>query len=252
VDFVPTPDGRFFVTPGRNREMEFYDASEVFTAAKAGRGRSVAPIYTDPRMRDQYPSIGILSNATRGGETRTVYRVLTSWFDEVVFRDYEVVSANGRHAFRPLQTPVIACRSLEFSTPIMAQDGREVAGRDEATGTTKVFRLADDGGCQQVVDLKLPTGKVAWDADGRRLAFSIPEGVLPRGAVLPGLEGDDRNPAGVFVFDRRDGSLKRIEGSLDARRLSFPEFVGKDQLLFLLPRDANGGSSRFRLVCCLR
>ena len=93
---------------------------------------------------------------------------------------------------------------------------------------------------------------IAWDADGRRLAFAIPDGVLPRGAVLPGLEGDDRNPAGVFVFDRRDGSLERVEGSLGARRLSFPEFVGKDRLLFLLPRDANGGSSRFRLVCCLR
>jgi hypothetical protein len=45
--------------------------------------------------------------------------------------------------------------------------------------------------------------------------------------------------------------VTRVEASLDARRLTFPEFVGADQVLFLLPPESAAGSSRFRLVCCL-
>jgi hypothetical protein len=251
VDFVPTPDGRFFVTPGRNRTLEFYDAEQVFSEARAGRGRAVRPFYVDEEMKDQYPSVGILSSDTRGDETRTVYRVLTSWFDAVVFRDYEVLTAAGRSSVRPMGAPVEACRSYGFSIPIMAPTGREVAGRDEATATTKIFRLADDGGCEEVVDLKAPTGKVAWDADARRVAFAIPEGAVRDGTGVVWLGRTDRERGGIYVFDRAGSSAARVEASMDARRLTFPEWVGKDQVVFLLPPEGRGGAGRFRLVCCL-
>jgi hypothetical protein len=251
VDFVPTPDGRFFVTPGRNRELEFYDAEQVFSEARAGRGRAVRPFYSDEEMKDQYPSVGILSTSTRAGDTRTVYRVLTSWFDAVVFRDYEVVTSAGRSSVRPLGAPVEACRSNGFSIPIMAPTGREVAGRDESTATTKVFRLADDGGCQEVVDLSAPTGKVAWDPDARRVAFAIPEGAVRDGSGVVWLGRTNAERAGIYVFDLKGSSAARVEASMDARRLTFPEWVGKDQVVFLLPPEGRGESGRFRLVCCL-
>ena len=60
------------------------------------------------------------------------------------------------------------CVGVALSTPIMAQDGREVAGRDEATGTTKIFRILDGGRCETVTDFGVPTSKVAWHASGRR------------------------------------------------------------------------------------
>jgi hypothetical protein len=251
VDFVPTPDGRFFVTPGRNRALEFYDAEQVFTEARAGRGRAVRPFYVDDDMTDQYPSVGILSSTTRASETRTVYRVLTSWFDAVVFRDYEVVTTAGRSSVRPVGAPIEACRSLGFSTPIMAPSGREVAGRDESTATTKVFRLADDGGCQEVVNLNAPTGKVAWDAKSQRLAFAIPEGAVRAGSGPAWLGRTNAERAGMYVFDRRNGSVARVEASMEARRLTFPEWVGDDQIAFLLPGETRGGPGRIRLVCCL-
>jgi hypothetical protein len=201
-------------------------------------------------MQDQYPSVGILSSATRGEETRTVYRVLTSWFDAVVFRDYEVVTSGGRSTVRPQGQPVTACRSFDFSIPIMAPNGREVAGRDEATSTTKLFRLADDGACTEIVDTRLPTGKVAWDPDSRRVAFAIPEGAVRDGSGTRFTGSRDQERAGIFVFDRTGGPVTRVEASMDARRLTFPEFVGRDQVVFLLPQE-RGGSSRFRLVCCM-
>src|SRR5690606_16742693 len=69
VDFIPTPDGRYFVTPGQRSEgLEFYDAEEVFAAVDRGEGWAVEPIFNDLRMRDQYPSIGILQR--EGSRTR--------------------------------------------------------------------------------------------------------------------------------------------------------------------------------------
>ena len=130
-------------------------------------------------------------------------------------------------------------------------DPERLAGRDEATATTKIFALADDGGCTEVVDLKAPTGKVAWDPEARRVAFAIPEGAVRDGSGVVWLGRTDRERAGMYVFDRRVSSAERVEASMDARRLTFPEWVGKDQVVFLLPPEGRGGSGRFRLVCCL-
>jgi hypothetical protein len=254
VDFVPTPDGRYFVTPGRNRALEFYDADEVFEAAAAGRGRQVPPFFVDAQMQDQYPSVGILSTAGAAGSSRTVYRVLTSWYDRVAFRDYEVrPSAGGAPAsVRSLGPPVEACAGFRFSIPILSQTGLEVAGRDEATGTTKVLRIGEEGRCSEAADIGLPTGKVAWSPDGKRLAFAIPAGAVSDGSGVLWRGADDPARAGVFVYDRESRSVSRVEASQQARRLTFPEFVGPDRLVFLLPGERQGAPNRFRLVCCFQ
>ena len=145
-------------------------------------------------MRDQYPSVGILDQD--GASVR--YRILTSWFEGLVYRDYEV-----RHAaeaspptVRPLGPPVVPCSGMGLSTPIMSQDGLEVAARDEASGTTKILRFLDGGRCEEVRDLGMPTRKVAWHASGRKLAFSTPRvRTSGSGAADPG----------IFVYDRDEG-----------------------------------------------
>ena len=253
VDFVPTPDGKYFVTPGRNRALEFYDAAQVFQEAAAGRGRQVRPFFVDQQMQDQYPSVGIISTASDAQGTLTVYRVLTSWYDRVAFRDYEVrapASGNGPASVRALGPPVEACAGYRFSIPIMSQTGLQVAGRDEATATTKVLRIAASGSCTEEADLGLATGKVAWSADGRRLAFAIPAGAVSDGSGVLWRGEDDPARAGMFTYDRQTRAVARVEASLEARRLTFPEFVGNDRLIFLLPGERPGMPNRFRLVCC--
>ena len=256
VDFVPSPDGKLFVTPAPGRAgLEFYDAREVLEAAGKAIGGAAKPVYLDHNMRDQYPSAGVIRTEQVDGRTTTVYRVLTSWFDRVIFRDYEVrtVRGGGPVSVRPIREPTAGCSNFEISIPIIAQSGRELAGRDETSATTKIFRLADDGSCTEVVDLRLQTGKVAWDADGRRLAFAIPAGVVRDGSGLLWEGGKDNGElAGVFVFTRSDSSISRVPGSDDVDRLTFPEFAGRDSIIFLLTAGAAAGGSRFRLVCCMR
>jgi hypothetical protein len=236
IDFVPTPDGRYFVTPGPEDEgLTFFDARDVFAAAERNRSMSVESIFTDMRMRDQYPSVGILER----DEAHTRYRVLTSWFEGLVYRDYEVrVNATtGAASVRPVGEPIVPCDGYALSTPIMSQDGREVAARDERTGTTKIFAIQDERRCVEVLDFGVPTSKVAWHASGRRVAFATPR----RGRGGSG-------GAGIFVFDRDTGAITAVPGSEGASRLAFPDFVGEAAVVFLVPGAASASASVFRLV----
>jgi hypothetical protein len=236
IDFVPTPDGRYFVTPGPgDGGLQLYDAGEVFDAALGRGSRAVVPFFVDREMRDQYPSIGILDS----NETRTVYRILTSWFEGVVYRDYEVRAGarGGAAAARPLGPVVVPCRGMTLSIPILSQDGHELAARDDRAGTTKIFTLTERGGCTLAQDLGVTTTKVAWHRGGRALAFA-----RPRGRAGPA--GD---AAGVFVFDRDAGSLERVRGSEGASALAFPDFVGDDAVAFIVP-GPSGSLDVFRVV----
>jgi hypothetical protein len=238
VDFVPTPDGRYFVTPlPRNAGLGFYDADEVFEAADAGEAAAVQPLAVDDRMRDQYPSMGILS----ADETSVRYRVLTSWFEGLVYRDYDVVHAGpgGRPTVRPLTDPVVPCAGMRLSTPMMSQDGQEVAARDERSGTTKIYRILPRGSCAEVVGLGTPTRKVAWHPSGRMLAYSTPR---VRSASSGGAD------PGIFVYDRDTRSVTRVPDSEGASQLAFPDFLGDDAIVFMMPGRTTPDRSYFRVV----
>ena len=238
VDFVPTPDGLYFVTPGpRNVGLGFFDAQDVFEAARLGRSGAVGPIFVDERMHDQYPSVGILSQ----DESSIRYRVLTSWFEGLVYRDYEVQHAVGgaTATVRPLGGPVVPCAGMSLSTPIMSQDGSEVAARDEASGTTKIFSILPEGRFTEALALGMPTRKVAWDRTGRKLAFSTPR---VRSTAGGGVE------PGIFVYDRDERRVTRIADSEGASQLAFPDFVGEDAVVFMVPGRTSGEQSFFRVV----
>jgi hypothetical protein len=238
VDFIPTPDGDYFVTPGpQSSGLAFYDADAVFEGARRGRAGRVRPIFVDGEMRDQYPSVGILGR----DEASIRYRILTSWFEGLVYRDYEVRHAtNGSPAtVRPIAPPVVPCSEMGLSTPIMSQDGLEVAARDEASGSTKILRFGESGRCEEVLDLGMPTRKVAWHPNGRKLAFSTPR-VRTRGSG--GVE------PGIFTYDRDGRSITRVTGSDGASQLAFPDFVRDDAIVFMIPGRPNGQPSLFRIV----
>jgi len=268
VDFVPSPDGSLFVTPAPRRSgMEFYDAFEVFRAVEKGEPHRVEAFFTDRVMQDQYPSVGILEQEGAAGRSgsRTVYRMLTSWFEGIRYREYEatVGAADRPPEIRPVGDPVQPCRGRRLSIPIMSQSGLEVAARDESTGTTKIFRMLEDGRCEEVVDLGVQTGKVAWHSSGRRLAFARPPrdsrigpgGIFPRGfgggserrdAGGPGSDTGGRAD-GIFVYDRDEERMTRVPGSEDASALAFPEFIGSDRLVYLVP-GGSGEPTVFRVI----
>ena len=244
IDFVPTPDGRYFVTPGPGRDgLSFYDADEVFEAARSNTPGSAVAFFADRQMQDQYPSVGILEQQ----ESLVVYRVLTSWFTGIVYRDYEVRvdPRTGVPRVQPIGEPVTPCRETSLSIPILSQDGLEVAARDESTGTTKIFRILTGGRCDEVLDLGVQTSKVAWHRTGRLLAFGTPRVRRRRGEP-------DQSSGGIFLFDRDRRVLTRLSDSEGASPVAFPDFIGDDSVVFLIPGRSRGESSVFRVVDGIR
>ncbi len=235
IDFVPTPDGALFVTPSHSDGLEFYSASTVFHEARMGRGEHVEPVFRDPELDDQYPSVGIVENEPG---VSTTYRVLVSWFEGLAVREYRVEwgEAGGAEVI-PVTPRIDACPGMALSTPIMSKDGQEIAARDELTGTTKLFRYHADGSCSEVLDFGTPTSKVGFSHDGRLIAFSRRDG--PNGIST------------VWVHDRETGLSIQVPESA-SRGLTIPEFVGPDSLLFLVGILAQREPSEFRIVCCVR
>jgi hypothetical protein len=126
----------------------------------------------------------------------------------------------------------------------MSQDGTEVAARDESTGTTKILRIRTAGRCTEVFDLGVQTGKVAWHRTGRLLVFARPR--------IRRRQGDDESSQGIFLFDRDRRRLTRLSDSEGASRLAFPDFIGDDSVVFLIPGRSRGEPSVFRVVDGIR
>lgn len=241
IDFVPTPDGRLFVTPGEgNSGLEFYLVADVLERGADGTAEALEPLVRDRQMNDQYPSVGILREDADGGPTR--YRILVSWFSGLAFRDYEVGWVEGRPPeVEALTDKLTACPGRELSIPILSKDGRELAARDEDTGTTKVFHLNDDASCTELLDLGRQTSKVGFSDDGTLIAYSSPE---------PS-SGGSGTRSWTYVFDRRDMETLRVPHS-ESAGLVIPELVGADSLLIAVKESARSRTSEFRLLCCVR
>ncbi len=238
VDFVPTPDGRLFVTPGQDRSgLEFYVASDVIRLGRRGERSAFKTVFKDGEMTDQYPSVGILA-ALEGG---TRYRVLTSKFEGLVFRDYEAHWRGVRDAVvTPVSPRTAVCPGRDLSTPMMSGNGREVAARDERTGTTRIFRIHDDGRCEAIRDLGIQTSKASFSDDRRLIAFSSPDGY---------------GSSYTYVLDRDANETIRVPDS-KSRGLVIPEMIGSDRLLFLAVSETRRKSGvvqtgEFRIACCI-
>lgn len=236
LDFVPSPDGRLFVTPGPGG-LEFYAVSEVLRSGAQGDARALRPIFVDETLRDAYPSVGVLNSEP--SENRVRYRVLTAWQNQAQYRDFDVVfSGSGVTAsVRGLGARVTACQDVELSLPMLSKNGRELSARDERTGTTKVFRLGSPGECREIFDTGMQTTKATFSNNGALLAF--------------GSHGESQSDLSVYVLDRRTHIATRVPFSASAS-LTIPEFVGPDSLLILVAGKGSGAPSEFRLVCCLR
>jgi len=243
LDFVPSPDGAFFVTPGaRYAGLQFYSARQIFRQGTQGNARALDPLVVDETLRDEYPSVGILDREEDGSRVR--YRVLTAWREGAQYRDYEFkFDTTGEITdIQSLNRRTAACQDLQLSLPILSKDGREMSARDERTGTTKVFRLGPNGACREVFDSGMQTTKATFNYDGALLAFGSRDGERTR-------LGDPR-PA-IYVVDRRTGETTRIPEST-SKSLTIPEFVGPDSLLFLVAGSRANDPSELRLVCCVR
>jgi hypothetical protein len=232
LDFVPSPDGNFFVTPGvGDPGLRFFDRIQVM-GYQAQEGEELpAPAFVDRHLTDQYPSVGLL-DASEHGPRR--YRVVVSWFDEAAYRDYEVSrDGNNDLIVVPLGPAVRPCPGKGLATPILSPSGGLLAGRDRVTGRTLVLGIGSET-CEVVAEVGGHTSKVGFSADETKIAYS---------RRVPG-----RPFYEVEVFDLGSGSVRPVPGSRSTSP-AIPEFVGAGALLFLVTR--NGHPDQLTAACCV-
>jgi hypothetical protein len=251
VDLVPTPDKALFVTPSRDRKgLQFYDGDSLIAMSMMGTAMGLRPVYVDESMRDEYPSVGMPSTVlhSRIAENRsasTTYRVVTGWYDGAIAREYIAERKGGLLQVRPAGGAKVICHGRALSLPILAPDGRTFAAHDQRRGSTVILWIESDGTCRELLDTGLRTGKVAFDPSSRLAAFAIPPD-----ATRPATSREQAGLRGVFVADLEAGVVTRIVGSEKVNRLTFPEFIGSDSLMFLLSRPNSYAPTVLRLTCC--
>ena len=85
------------------------------------------------------------------------------------------------------------------------------------------------------------TSKVAWHASGRLLAFAVPR---TRSTGDQAAETEEM----IFLYDRDRRRVSAVPGSQVASPLAFPDFIGDDALVYLVPGRSRGERSVFRVV----
>jgi len=53
---------------------------------------------------------------------------------------------------------------------------------------------------------------------------------------------------GIFVYDREARRVTRVADSDGASQLAFPDFIGEEAVVFMVPGRSSGQQSYFRVV----
>lgn len=246
TDLIPTPDGRYFVTPTPpDSGLRFFSAEDILDQ-RGDTGGEATAIYVDSSMKDQYPSVGIVEQ--KNGHRK--YRVLTSWNSSAVFRDYIIrenpTEAGGSAKVIPLGSPVPLCPDRRLSLPIISPEGDEFAARDEEGASTKIFEIDRRGSCRETEDFGVQTGKVAFSSEGAAVAFAIPPGVVHDGRGIAWIaDPNTARDAGVFVWNREYRVGTHIWTPDQPGELIFPDFVNDSTLIV---REGQ----QFKILCCIQ
>lgn len=235
IDLVPSPDGRFYVTPARARlGLEFYSTAAVLRLFGDADVSVPSPILIDSTMPDQYPSVGLLSRDEENNASQ--YRVLTSWTDRVRYRDYRVQPAADGSTLNvsPLGSTVVPCPDHTLSLPMLAPNGRLMAAREDSTGLTVIFSIGR-GECGEIARLRYPASKVAWDYAAQQLAFSTPQ--------------SSKGTSVTLLYDLLTDEYLALPGTVSTG-LTIPTFVGRDSIMVYINSDDRAHAA-FRILCCV-
>jgi len=182
------------------------------------------PFFTDSEVSGVYQSFGVLSD----DPVRTVYRVIMGYDTDYVIRDYSLDKVTQK--FSVASKSGIVCKGQPFKLPMLAKNGREVAGFATDKQTSQVLKIEDDKSCSLAVNLHLTTGKIAFSWDNQWLAFHIsnPSGTDTDFIDVP----TDNYVADIYLYHRPSKQTFRITSYKSANAL-YPDFLADGSLVFI-------------------
>ncbi|MBI5139650.1 hypothetical protein HZA26_03525 [Candidatus Nomurabacteria bacterium] len=183
-DPVVTPDGKFLTIPGAHSgksELQIYLTKEVLPALlKKDKNKNFAtmkPVFVDKQVEGYCQSFGVLRK-----EKGTVwYRLLhTEGGKPFSLTEYEVTGSEKKIKFKSLKTMQVCSNLPQYvhdnGTAILSKDGNYISLYDSQAQATKIFELQVDKDkctCKEVVNLGIPTGRVDFSYDTKKITFHV-------------------------------------------------------------------------------
>lgn len=172
VDPVFTPDGKFLTLPGG----EFYDMDEIAPRVDDGRtARDVESAFSSGEG-GVYQSIGILAGSD---DKKKTYRYMDDEAGASFFDVEMTFDSNGKlkNSKRKGSSKRLCSEASSRDTPMMSKDGKYLSILNFETYTTQIWRVNDNGSCDMMVDIGVPTGKVdfGFDSDNPQITFHVDE-----------------------------------------------------------------------------
>ncbi len=216
-DSVPTPDAQFLTIPA---PLRFFSLAKIL--ADFNNAINLQPDFSDQSIKDEYQSIGIVSD----DQSTRIYRVATAWVRSAAFRDYSLNKARGD--LTPGEQAKTVCKGFPISLPMLSKDGLMLGGHCNADAFTKIVSIGATGSeCILVQDLGFKTGKVSFSHDGNQVGFVMKEGDAIK----------------AYVYNLKTKSLTLLMHVSETKKeyLVFPDFLPNGNVLVMrVLRSTNG------------
>lgn len=178
IDPVFTPDGKYITIPTRDyvkQKIEFFEYNEL----KANKDEeeekiSELPSQIDAGKGNPYQSVG------QPKSNQYNYISDPSGFGKERRKNIQMVVVSdkrglfGRNISSKKKT--LCKNKITGHLPMISKDGKYLSYLDENTHTTKIMYIGKKGDeCREVIDLGIPTGKVAFnfDPNNKKIAFHV-------------------------------------------------------------------------------
>lgn len=217
-DGFATPDAGFLTIPG---PLRFFSLAKIW--ADPNNAVNLQPDFSDINMKDEYQSIGMISDSEN---TRT-YRVVTAWIAAVAFRNYSLNKTTGE--ITPENQAKNICKSSPLSLPMLSKNGLLLGAHSNADALTKIISIGVTGSeCTHVQDLGFKTGKVSFSHDGNQIGFVTKE--------------DDAISAYVYHLQTKSLTLLMTVSEAKNEYLVFPDFLPNGNVLVMKVQRSNGAA----------
>jgi hypothetical protein len=184
---------------------------------------SVADIMADA------PVINSVGNELIGGVYQSIaqlpsvnghehYRAVTD-ADGASYIDMELTGTAAHPVVTPVGVVTKTCSNQNFTLPMLSKDGTEIAGMDGVSNTSKIWKINSDGTCTEELDLGIPTGKVDFSFDNKKLVFHVTASHLDAAEYPSNRSAADA--IDVYTYDRASKKFSKISQDRD-RSSYFP------------------------------
>jgi mono/diheme cytochrome c family protein len=181
-----------------------------------------------------YQSIGQMPSV--GGKQR--YRAVTDQ-DGASYVDMEVDTTGTTPTIKSLGPAKKTCNNADFNLPMLSKDGTEIAGFDNTTQTTKVWKINADGSCTEVLNLGIPTGKADFSFDNKKLVFHVTGSGADSSGYFTHTSGSDARD--VYTYDREKKSYSKISQNL-SNSAYYPVWRKDGKVVYVNVDDAGNAS----------